>query len=771
MRTGGSAQRPFPDGSSGDSSRPIKVFISYSWDSKEHVERVLDLAYALLEDGIDCMIDQFVQSPDNWDRWMLEQIESSDFVLIVCSQRYYDRYRHRDEPNQGLGVKWESTLIMGNLVSLGGQNQKFFPLFFGKAIRSLIPDGVCTTWFAFSCEDIDTLFHSKDRLNKQSAYQDLYRLLTNQPSTPKIELGTIKILPPIINRPVFQQVEDKILPVPTEKQIPQITSNQSGTFYPPKSSPPSSKIAKRIRHWKLFSSITFWTVSTALFGMSVALIMPLYFNPSCLRSLGDSISEGEDILLPGTYAADPMLKGIEYFQQCKYKQALNEFGSSWTKAKNGSGAVNPELLIYINNSLLLSRKFEHYTLAVAMGFKSKRSSAGDGLEAEESDRNIADRSEEILRGVAQLQTIVNFGLLKDNDPLLDQVLGKKHGSFTRWRGGINGKGLKIVIVNDGNDEKSARTRAETISRNQEVKGLIGHYASDMTLATIDTYSRHQLPVVSPGSTSSDLSDRKKNNFFRTVFSVKEQSPYLVKFMLDKSISDVVIFYSSRSTFAKPFHDSLVNDFKGKARTISLDGYESRLGDGDFDPVYAMKLIQHKPDIKSDKLGIILIPSPIGEAQAQSIELIKSNNAANWILGSWGLRNPKTLEMLQISPISKFAVAVPWDPMTSKDTDFLDDALILWRTRKVAPVTATSRDAALVFLSALQGMRNSSNPSRKDISDQLGSTAVEGATGLIEFDKGDRKQSHVEFVHIVDCKLASSQMFKNFAPIDRDSANC
>lgn len=515
------------------------------------------------------------------------------------------------------------------------------------------------------------------------------------------------------------------------------------------------------------------------FTTSIVLAIFLYLNPPCSHSLGDFISEGEDILLPGTYPSDPILKGKESFRQCKYEEALSEFKDSWVKGKTSeSAAINPELLIYINNSLLLSRNIDYYTLAVAMGFKSSRSQTGDELVAAKSDRNIADRSAEILRGVAQLQTKVNFGLLNDNDPLLEQVLGSKRESFDQWKGfnrkGINRKGLKIIIVNDGNVEILAQDRALAISRNLEVKGLIGHYASDMTLATIDIYSNYQLPVVSPGSTSSDLSDKTKNNFFRTVFSVMDQSPFLVKFMSNRLISDVVVFYSHGSTFAEPFYQSLAKNFKGKARLLSLDGYESRLGDSDFDPIIAMKAIQSKPGINLDKLGIIMIPSPIGDAQAQSIKLVKNNNAANWILGSWGLRNPNTLEGLRFAPISssKFAIAVPWDPMTSADKEFLDDALTLWRTRKVAPVTATSHDAALVFISALENLANPNNPSRMDILNQLRSTSVEGATGLIKFNnKGDRIDPHVEFVHIVTCKSASSKMLNNFAPISSNSAKC
>lgn len=778
MRTGGSPQRPFSDGSSSDSSPPIKVFISYSWDSKEHVERVLDLAYALLEDGIDCMIDRFVQAPDNWDRWMLDQIEYSDFVLIVCSHRYYNRYRHRDESNQGLGVKWESTLIMGNLVDLGGKNKKFYPLFFGNANRSLIPDGIRNTYFAFLCDDIDNLLYSKDRLKKPSAYQDLYRLLTNQPSTPKIERGSIHVLPPIKNRHVTSQVQTQNPKKSDEEQISTTKTVKPNTSDASESSPQGVKLSQKIWTMKLLNIIPFWVVMLLFIIASISSAIYLYLNPPCSHPLDDFISEGEDIILPGTYPSDPILKGKEFFRQCNYVKALSEFQDSWAKGKTTeSAAVNPELLIYINNSLLISRKIDYYTLAVAIGFKSTRSQTGDELVAVKSDRNIADRSAEILRGVAQLQTKVNFGLLSDNDPLLDQVLGSKRESFDQWKGfnrkGINRKGLKIIIVNDGNVETLAKDRALAISRISEVKGLVGHYASDMTLAAVDIYSKHQLPVVSPGSTSSDLSDKARNNFFRTVFSVKDQSPKLVDFMRSRSISDVVIFYTHGSTFAEPFYHSLVKDFKGNARVLSLGGYESRLGDSDFDPVVAMKAIQSKPGINVDKVGIIMIPSPIGVAQAQSIQFVKNYNGANWILGSWGLRNPNTLELLRFAPISssKFAIAVPWDPMTSADKEFLDDALILWRTRKVAPVTATSYDAALVFLDALE-LANSNNPSRMDILKQLRLTSVEGVTGLIKFNnQGDRLDPHVEFVHIVSCKFASSRMLDNFAPISSGSAKC
>src|SRR5258705_5882703 len=74
---------------------PPKVFISYSHDSPEHEQRVLELANRLRRDGIDCTIDQYVVVPEEgWPRWMDKQIRDSDFVVMVCTETYYQRVGH-----------------------------------------------------------------------------------------------------------------------------------------------------------------------------------------------------------------------------------------------------------------------------------------------------------------------------------------------------------------------------------------------------------------------------------------------------------------------------------------------------------------------------------------------------------------------------------------------------------------------------------------------------------------------------------------------------
>ena len=58
-----------------DNSAPTapsgEVFISYSWDSESHVQSVLAFSNRLRSEGIDCVLDQYEDSPpEGWPLWM-----------------------------------------------------------------------------------------------------------------------------------------------------------------------------------------------------------------------------------------------------------------------------------------------------------------------------------------------------------------------------------------------------------------------------------------------------------------------------------------------------------------------------------------------------------------------------------------------------------------------------------------------------------------------------------------------------------------------------
>lgn len=115
------------------------VFISYSHDSKEHQDRVLQLSNKFRSEGIDCYLDQYEDSPpEGWPKWMDRKVKNSDFVLVVCTQTYYDRVIGLDE--NGKGIKWESTLIYQHLYNAGANNTKFIPIIFSDGEFEYIPE-------------------------------------------------------------------------------------------------------------------------------------------------------------------------------------------------------------------------------------------------------------------------------------------------------------------------------------------------------------------------------------------------------------------------------------------------------------------------------------------------------------------------------------------------------------------------------------------------------------------------------------------------------
>ncbi len=113
---------------------PIKVFVSYSHDSREHQDRVLELSNRLRADGIDCDIDQYeVSPPEGWPLWMERMIREAEFVLVVCTETYLRRTEGREAPGKGHGVRWESLLAIQDIYDAGSLNEKFVPVIFDPA--------------------------------------------------------------------------------------------------------------------------------------------------------------------------------------------------------------------------------------------------------------------------------------------------------------------------------------------------------------------------------------------------------------------------------------------------------------------------------------------------------------------------------------------------------------------------------------------------------------------------------------------------------------
>jgi hypothetical protein len=178
------------------------VFISYSHDSPQHADRVLDFANQLRQDGIDCILDQYETSPpEGWPKWMDRHIAKSDFVIVICTETYYSRVMGEEEPGRGRGVKWESTLTYQHIYDADTEITRFIPVLFESGKVEHIPTPLRGATYYY--------------VHTEQGYEDLYRRLTNQPRTIKPELGKLRRLPPRERKHDFFAVRVSLAKLPS----------------------------------------------------------------------------------------------------------------------------------------------------------------------------------------------------------------------------------------------------------------------------------------------------------------------------------------------------------------------------------------------------------------------------------------------------------------------------------------------------------------------------------------------------------------------------
>ncbi len=118
------------------------VFISYTHDSPEHRERVLELSERLRDSGFDTRLDRYVNgTPDEgWPRWMMNRFDEASYVLVVCTETYHRRFRGHKEPDRGKGGDWEGAWITQEIYDARSVTTKFVPILFSRDDEEHIPE-------------------------------------------------------------------------------------------------------------------------------------------------------------------------------------------------------------------------------------------------------------------------------------------------------------------------------------------------------------------------------------------------------------------------------------------------------------------------------------------------------------------------------------------------------------------------------------------------------------------------------------------------------
>jgi branched-chain amino acid transport system substrate-binding protein len=415
-------------------------------------------------------------------------------------------------------------------------------------------------------------------------------------------------------------------------------------------------------------------------------------------SVQDPISAGEKLLI-SSKATSEKQAAIQAIASGNYQDAVSKLEASLKRDRN-----DPEALIYLNNAGIGNQK--SYTIGVSVPISS--------------DVNAA---EEILRGVAQAQNEIN------------QV------------GGIKGVPLKVLIANDNNDPDTAKQVAATFVKNKDVLGVVGHYASDVTLATVNTYQSGELVAISPISTSVKLSGASRY-IFRTVPSDYIAARALADYMLQTlKQQKVAVFYNSQSGYSQ----SLKSEF---VTAVSLGGgqviNEFDLSDANFNAVQSVnQAIQGGAQV----LMLAVNTSTLDKA----LQVVQVNGKRLNLLGGDDVYTPKTLQLGGLAA-ENMVLAIPWHSLGNPQAQFLKAANQLWGG-EVNWRTAMAYDAAKALIAGIER-----NPTRTGVQQALLSSdfLTDGAAGGIRFlPSGDRNQT----VQLVKIQAGSRTSFGyEFVPV-------
>ena len=458
----------------------------------------------------------------------------------------------------------------------------------------------------------------------------------------------------------------------------------------------------RISQLLLVAIVSAMTIGSLwwLTSQGSTIISPTIFNSH------DSIrqkrfSQGEKALIPQTTTPQKEL-AIAAFAQGNYDEAASLFSASLKTLPN-----DPEALIYLNNARIGQINF--YTIAVSVPIGSNVNAA-----------------QEILRGVAQAQTLINE------------------------RGGFDNTRLKVQIINDDDNPEIAQQVAESLGRDPEILGVVGHYSSDVTLATAKIYQSARLVTISPISTSVKLSDISPY-LFRTVPSDYIAARSLAEHMLDSlALKNVAVFYNSQSNYSQ----SLKSEFTA---AVSLGGGKITntfdLSDANFS---AADSISQAMDGGAEVIMLAANTNTLNEA----LQVVQVNRRRLAILAGDAVYNPKTLQVARESA-EDMVLAIPWHIRANPDDMFAQLSQRLWKG-EVNWRTAMAYDATMALIAAID---RTPVPTRTNIQKALAEpnfVAVGASNQVMFLPSGDRLKP-IELVKIAPSNNSSFDY--NFVPVE------
>lgn len=305
-------------------------------------------------------------------------------------------------------------------------------------------------------------------------------------------------------------------------------------------------------------------------------------------------------------------------------------------------------------------------------------------------------------------------------------------------GGVFGRPLEIVMMNDKADLTHSIGVAQHFSNNEEIDFVIGHWSSDTTLATSKIYDMGEKILFTIVSTSPEITKTHVDKVFRPIPNDYDMGMRISKEIADKGYKNVVIYYGK----AKP-EKSFANIVEKELNTLGVkivDRISDVNREGGFDNAYKKwKYLE----VDCIVLGYDIL---VAEDFVRNVRAYDKDIA---IIGSEILGRTEVLQALEedknnISYIS-FKNAYPGN---DKMAAFEEKIKALYG-KEVKSAGATAYDTIYIIKEALEATGESASP--EDRVKYLKETfTYKGVNGQYDFDEyGEVIEKPIDMITIVE----------------------
>lgn len=190
-----------------------------------------------------------------------------------------------------------------------------------------------------------------------------------------------------------------------------------------------------------------------------------------------------------------------------------------------------------------------------------------------------------------------------------------HFTAVNAAGGINGRKLKLVSLDDGYEPEKAAAAVKALIEEEKVFALIGSVGTPTTLAALPAINAAGIPLIGPFTGAQALREPFNRNLFHVRASYFDETERIVQHLSTLSITKIAVFYQ--------------NDSYGKA---GLEGVMRALKKRNLKPAAAVTVERNSVDVAGSLAEILkVLPEAVIQISAykSSAALIKQAKAKSY----------------------------------------------------------------------------------------------------------------------------------------------